>query len=123
MTKAVDDYVAGLSGWQGDVVGDLRRAILAAGDLSETFKWGHPIWEAAGAVCLTKAHKAHVTLSFWRGQEMTDIEPRLEPTGGFRMASIKLTGPGQITAEQVGRLVVAAIALNREKGDPMKEKA
>lgn len=122
MAKTVDEYVAGLAGWQALVVAELRRHILAAGEVAEAFKWGHPIWEAGGPVCLVKAHKPHVILGFWRGLEMTGLDPRLEPGGSFKMASIKLTGPGQMTSEQVRGLVAAGIALNREKGDPFKEK-
>ena len=121
MAKTVDEYVAGLSGWQAEAVAALRRDILAAGGVTEAFKWGHPVYEAGGPVCLVKAHKAHVTFALWRGAEMTALEPRLEPSGSFQMASIKLDRPGQIGADQVGRLVAAGIALNREKGDPLKQ--
>ncbi len=120
MSDKVDAYIAGLDGWQAQSAQLLRREILAAGDLAEDFKWGHPMWSASGAVCLFKSFKSHMTLAFWRGAQMTDLDPRLEPSGGFQMAAIKLTGPDQITAEEVRRLVAAAIALNREHGDPMK---
>lgn len=120
MSKSVDDYVAGLSGWQGEAVAALRRDILAAGGVTEAFKWGHPIWEAGGPICLVKAHKAHVTLGFWRGALMAELDSRLEPGGSFQMASIKLKGPGEITADEVRRLVEAAVALNTKHGDPLK---
>lgn len=120
--RNVDDQIAGLTSWQGATVATLQREILAAGEVAETFKWGHPLWEAGGPICLVKAQKAHVTFGFWRGHEMAGLDPRLEPGGSFKMASIKLTGPGQITPDQVGRLVAAGIALNREKGDPLKRK-
>ncbi|GLS31172.1 hypothetical protein SAMN04488498_1215 [Mesorhizobium albiziae] len=122
MSKKVDDYIAGLSGWQAAVAAMLRREILATGAVSEDFKWGHPIYEAGGAVALFKAHKAHVTLGFWRGAEMTDLDARLEPSGSFKMASITLKGPGEIDGADIGKLVAAGVALNRERGDPMKIK-
>lgn len=120
MTDKVDAYIAGLDGWQADTAKLLRREIAAAGDLAEDFKWGHPMWSANGAVCLFKSFKNHMTLAFWRGAQLTDLDPRLEPGGSFNMAAIKLTGPDQITPDEVARLVAAAIALNREHGDPMK---
>lgn len=120
MSDKVDAYIAGLEGWQAQTAELLRREILAAGDLTEDFKWGHPMWSAGGAVCLFKAFKSHMTLAFWRGAQMTDLAPRLEPSGGFQMAAIKLTGPGQVSAPEIHRLVAAAIALNCEHGDPMK---
>lgn len=120
MSDKVDAYVAGLAGWQAQTAQLLRREILAAGDLAEDFKWGHPMWSAGGAVCLVKSFKSHMTLAFWRGAQMTSLDSRLEPSGGFQMAAIKLTGPGQISTDEIHRLVAAAIALNREHGDPMK---
>ncbi|MBT9471641.1 MAG: DUF1801 domain-containing protein [Pseudomonadota bacterium] len=120
MSDKVDAYIAALDGWQADTAKLLRQQIAAAGDLAEDFKWGHPMWSAGGAVCLFKSFKSHMTFAFWRGAQLTDLDPRLEPGGSFNMAAIKLTGPDQITSNEVGRLVAAAIALNREHGDPMK---
>lgn len=120
MSEKVDAYITGLDGWQVETARFLRSEILAAGELSEDFKWGHPMWSAGGAVCLVRGFKSYLALAFWRGAQMIDLDPRLEPSGSFKMATIKLTGPGQVTAEQVRRLVPAAIALNREHGDPMK---
>lgn len=122
MANKVDDYLAGLAGWQAEVAAALRRAILAAGGVTEDFKWGHPVYEAGGPVCLFKAHKDHVTLGFWRGADMTALEPRLVPHGGFQMASIKVTRPGEIGDAEIARLVASGIKLNREKGDPLKQK-
>ena len=120
MSDKVDAYLAALPDWQASALRLVRAEAQAAG-LSEDFKWGHPMWSSAdGAVCLLKGFKTHMNLGFWRGAQMTDLDPRLEPSGGFQMAAIKLTGPDQITAEEVRRLVAAAIALNREHGDPMK---
>jgi len=120
MAKTVDEYIAALSGWQAQAAAELRRGILAAGGVTEAFKWGHPVYEAGGPVALFKAHKAHVTFGLWRGAEMTELDARLEPSGSFRMASIKLQEAGGIGTDEVTRLVAAGIALNREKGDPTK---
>ncbi|MDQ6436956.1 DUF1801 domain-containing protein [Mesorhizobium sp. LHD-90] len=120
MGRTVDDYVGSLAGWQAETVRTLRGTIMAVGGLSESVKWGHPVYEADGPVCLLKAHKSHVTLGFWRGAEMRDLHDRLEPHGSFLMASIKLQGSDAIDAARVGRLVAAGVALNRLKGDPTK---
>lgn len=121
MAKTVDDYIAGLAGWQKDVAEQLRRDILATGGLTETFQWGHPVYSHAGAVCLFRAHKSHLTLAFWRGQEMLALEPRLQPSGSFVMAGIKIEGAGEVSTETVQSLVRAGIALNQEKGDPLAQ--
>jgi len=120
MTKTVDEYVAALAGWRAVVVTELRRNILDAGNVTEAFKWGHPVYEASGPVCLIKAHSGHVTFGFWRGALMADLDARLVPHGGFEMASIKLKGPGEIAAADVKRLVLAGVALNLERGNPLR---
>lgn len=123
MTDKVDAYLAGLPQWQADAAAAVRAAAKAAG-LSEDFKWGHPMWSSPdGAVCLVKGFKSHMTLAFWRGAQMTELDTRLEPSGGFKMASIKFTGPGQIEPDEVTPLIETAAALNAEHGDPLKMKA
>lgn len=123
MSAKVDAYLATLPDWQQAAARDLRGAFLAQG-LAEDFKWGHPMWSSAdGAVCLLKGFKAHMNLAFWRGAQMSDLDARLEPSGGFQMATIKLTGPGQVSAEEAGRLAQAGAALNKTHGDPLKAKA
>jgi hypothetical protein len=119
VSKTVDDYVAGLPGWQQEMVAALRRDIRAAGGVTEAFKWGHPIYEAGGPVCLVKAYPGHVTFGFWRGTELAALDARLE-AGSRAMAYIKLQQDSRITPEDVHRLVAAGVALNQEKGDPLK---
>ncbi|MGE6783414.1 DUF1801 domain-containing protein [Ensifer adhaerens] len=121
MTKTVDDYIAGLSGVPADVAKRLHAALMAAGGLTDAVKWGHPIYEAGGPICLLKGAKDHVTFGFWRGGEMLDLDPRLEKGGGKGdMAYIRLRATYDVDDAQVTRLVAKAIELNRLKGDPMK---
>lgn len=121
MSKTVNDYIAGLSGAPAEVAKELHGAILAAGGTRDSVKWGHPIYEAGGPVCLIKAAKDHVTLGFWRGADMLDLDPRLAKGGGKGdMAYIKVKATGEVDAAQLARLVARGIALNAEKGDPFK---
>lgn len=121
MSGKVEDYIAGLPGWQPQLAAFLRDRVLAAG-LREAFKWGQPVFSSdRGPVCFLKSGKANLLFGFWRGQQMVTLDSRLDPIGSFRMAGIKLTGTGQIDAAQVGLLVEAGIALNQQHGDPLKE--
>ncbi|MBP1871106.1 hypothetical protein J2Z19_000803 [Ensifer adhaerens] len=121
MSKTVNDYISGLSGTPADVAKALHGAILAAGGTKDSVKWGHPIYEAGGPVCLIKAAKDYVTLGFWRGADMLDLDPRLAKGGGKGdMAFIKVKALGEVDQAQVARLVAKGIALNAEKGDPFK---
>jgi len=119
MVGTVDDYLAGLSGWQAQAAAELRAQLLATGELSEVFKWAEPVYENGGPVCWFKAHKAHLTLGFWRGAALMSLDPRLT-TSGAKMAHIKLTAPGQIIADQIGPLVRAGARLNAELGNPAR---
>ncbi|MBA8880493.1 DUF1801 domain-containing protein [Phyllobacterium myrsinacearum] len=121
MAKTVDDYIAELGGWQAEAAVALRRDILSVDGITETFKWGHPVYESNGPVCLFKAHKTHVAFALWRGAEMKSIQPKLQESGSFLMASLKLQGPGELRSTVVRKLVEAGVALNHEKGDPTKE--
>ncbi|MBK5570223.1 DUF1801 domain-containing protein [Ensifer sp. 2YAB10] len=121
MTKTVEDYIAGLSGVPADVAKCLHAALDAAGGLTDIVKWGHPVYQAGGAVCLLKGAKDHVTFGFWRGAEMLDLDARLEKGGGKGdMAFIRLRKVDDVDDAQVARLVAKGIELNRLKGDPLK---
>ncbi len=123
MSDKVDAYLATLPDWQAAAARTIRTEAQAAG-LSEDFKWGHPMWSSAdGAVCLVKGFKTHMNLAFWRGAQMTQLDARLAPSGGFQMATIKLTDPVELTSGQLRGLIEAGAALNAEHGDPMKAKA
>jgi hypothetical protein len=122
MSDKVDAYLAALPDWQA-AARTVRAEAQAAG-LSEDFKWGHPMWSSAdGAVCLVKGFKSHMNLAFWRGAQMTELDARLTPSGGFQMATIKLTDPAELNPGQIRGLIEAGAALNAQHGDPMKTKA
>ena len=121
MPNKVDDYIAGLSGWQAEMAATLRTWIMARG-LEEAFKWGQPVFQTdKGPVCFLKSGKTNLLFGFWRGQQMAGLDQRLEPFGSFRMAGIKLTGADQIDEALLNRLVTTGIALNEQHGDPLKE--
>lgn len=121
MTKTVNDYIAGLTGVPAETAKRLHAALVATGGLTDIVKWGHPTYEAGGAVCLLKGAKDYVTFGFWRGAEMLELDPRLEKGGGKGdMAYIRLRSAEDVDDAQVARLVARGIELNRLKGDPMK---
>ncbi|MBJ8337841.1 DUF1801 domain-containing protein [Antrihabitans sp. YC3-6] len=65
---------------------------------------GHATWSLGGApgktpVCLLKVYPKHITLGFWRGQEIEDVSGRLAPSGSGRMAVVKLRTSADIDIE------------------------
>jgi len=112
-------YVKSLSGWRQSLVERLRAATLAAGKLEERIKWGHLVYLAKGPVLLIRAEEQRVLLGFWRGKRLRELDEGLKPGGKYEMATITFVNDGATpSAAQVRRLVKAAIALNRELGDP-----
>lgn len=116
----VDEYLAALTGTPAATAHALRDLIRkTAPELRESIKWGQPVYEKGGPVCYFKAHKNHVTLGFWRGQQLTGLSPRLE-SGGQKMAHIKLAEPADIDIAEISALIARAIRLNEQEGDPTK---
>lgn len=120
-TPAADPaaYIAALDGWRRTLVEELRTAVLAAGPLDETIKWGHLVYLTRnGPVLLIRAEEERVLFGFWRGQRLREIEPGLKPGGKYEMATQELRESATIDVRTVRRLVREAVVLNTAHGDP-----
>jgi hypothetical protein len=118
--KTVDEYIAGLDDWQGDVVSGLREIVLsAAPQAAEKIKWAQPVYEEKGPFSFIKAFKNHVNFGFWRGVQLPDPEGLLEGSGE-KMRHIKVRGLEDIKREPFEAFVREAVKLNIELGDPTK---
>lgn len=111
-------YVRALRGWRRDLVAGLRAAVRSTRGIDETVKWGHLVYLANGPVLLIRAEEKRVLFGFWRGKRLRDIEPRLKPGGKYEMATLELREGMTIAPTVAKRLARAAVALNREVGDP-----
>jgi hypothetical protein len=115
-----DAYVQALNGWQQACVKRLRAAVRRAKSLDEVVKWGHLVYFSNGPLALIRAEETRVLFGFWRGQRLTDIEPRLKPGGKYEMATIVIVEGEPLSAAKTAQLIAAAIALNTKLGDPTK---
>lgn len=115
-----DAYVEALTGWQRELVERLRHDVRAAAELDERIKWTNLVYFDNGPVLLIRAEAERVLLGFWRGKRLRHLEPRLKPGGKFELANIVLREGDSIDAGLVASVVRAAVALNRELGDPTK---
>ncbi len=113
-------YVAALTGWRRPLVARLRATALQVKGVEEAVKWGHLVYLANGPAFLIRAEDARVLFGFWRGQRLREIEPRLKPGGKYEMATLELHEGDRLSAAQAGRLVQAAVELNRRLGDPTR---
>jgi hypothetical protein len=118
--KTLDDYIAGLEGWQAEVASSVREIVRgAAPEAEEGIKWAQPVWETNGPFCYMKAFKNSVNFGFWRGVELDDPHGLLEGSGQ-KMRHVKLTGIDDIDAAALTDFCQQAVSLNLAKGDPTK---
>lgn len=116
----VDAYVASLPADQQQIIGAVRRLVLAAAPgATESIKWAQPGYEDHGPFAYIKASRSHVTFGFWRGVELEAGRGILE-SSGVKMAHVKLRSVGDIDTRLLQTLVKQAVKLNRSKGDPTK---
>ena len=113
-----DAYVETLDGWRREQVEALRTTVRDSSAFEERIKWGHLVYSDNGPVLLIRAEEHRVLFGFWRGQRLTEIEPRLKKGGNYEMATLEFRDGMTITPATVRRLTKAAVLLNRTLGNP-----
>jgi uncharacterized protein YdeI (YjbR/CyaY-like superfamily) len=108
-----------------DGLADLRRICLGEG-LTETVKWGHPVYMHAGRnIAIIGAFRADFRLSFFNAALMTDPDRILERQGPntAHADAIRLTDTAQVArVEPVIRAYLAeAVAYAKAGTLPVKE--
>ena len=72
-SQLINDQIAELGDWRGDLLKKLRKIILdAAPGITEEWKWGTAVWVQQGLVCAAGAFKDHVKLNFFKGASLKD---------------------------------------------------
>ena len=113
-----DAYVAALRGWRRSCVELLRDAARSVRGVDEVIKWGNVVYLTNGPVLMIRAEDERVLFGFWRGARLRALEPRLKRGGKYEMATLEIREATVVDARAMKRLVRAAVALNREVGDP-----
>lgn len=116
--ESPEAYVDALTGWRRTLVDSLRASTRAAATLDERIKWEHLVYASKGPALLIRAEEHRVLFGFWRGQRLRELDARLKPGGKYEMATIVLTEGDTVSAALAKTLVNAAVALNRQLGDP-----
>ena len=70
----IDQRIAELGDWRGEILARARRLIHEAiPDVEETWKWrGVPVWEKDGIITTGETYKDKVKLTFARGASLRD---------------------------------------------------
>lgn len=113
-----DAYVEKLSGWQRERVEMLRAAVNAGGDFEETIKWTNLVFLLNGPCIVIRAEERRVILAMFRGKRLTQLDPRIKPSGKFELANLVITEEAKIDPAMIVEMAGAAAALNLEYGNP-----
>ena len=120
-TGRINEKIAGLKDWRGEVLARVRALIHDADpEVTEAVKWvkptnpaGVPTWEHAGILCTGEVYKAHVKLTFARGAALEDPAGLFNASlGGGTRRAIDIRQGDKMDAEAFKALVRAAVALN-----------
>ena len=115
-SKLIDEKIAALGDWRGDMLGRLRALIKAADpDVVEEWKWrGTPVWSHDGLICTGETYKSVVKTTFAKGASLPDPSRLFNSSldGNVRRA-IDFREGEQIDEKALQALVRAAVALNQ----------
>jgi hypothetical protein len=114
-SKLIDEKIAGLRDWRGEVLARMRKLIRQADpDVVEEVKWmGTPVWSHDGIICTGETYKATVKLTFARGASLNDPAELFNSSleGKVRRA-IDVHEGEKVDATAFKALVREAVALN-----------
>lgn len=121
MTNPVDDVIASLTDWRGDLLARLRQLIRSVDPaIEEDVKWckptnplGVPTWSHGGILCTGETYKETVKLTFFKGAALADPEHLFfsGQSGGTRRA-IDFREGDNVNETALAALVREAIAAN-----------
>ena len=113
--KTVDSWMSEVSLELRSIAEALRQLVLRADPaLTEAIKWGNPVYEKVGKVCLLVAGRAYVSLGFFNGASLTDPEGLIEGTGK-KMRHIKVRNLEDIWSDRFTSWIREAIDLDRSE--------
>lgn len=117
-SQLIDERIAELSDWRGDMLRHIRELIKEADpSISEEWKWvkpshpGTPVWSHNGIICTGETYKDHVKLTFAKGASLKDPEGLFNQDGTVRRA-IDIYQGDQINEAAFKDLIRTAIAFN-----------
>lgn len=114
----IDQRIADLGDWRGDVLARMRKLIHdAVPDVVETWKWrGTPVWEHNGILCTGESYKDKIKLTFAKGASIPDPGKLFNASlDGNARRAIDIGEGAKVDATKFKALVKAAAALNTTK--------
>jgi hypothetical protein len=118
VSEQIDDIIAKLTDSRGTVFADVRRIIREADpEIIEELKWmGTPVWSRDGIVCLAKAFKDKVKVTFPHGAHLADPDKVFNAElDGKEWRAIDIHKDDQINESSLAILVRSAVKFNQSK--------
>ena len=116
-SQLIDQRIAELGDWRGEMLARLRAVILAAEpDIVEEWKWrGVPTWYKNGMICTGETYTAAVKMTFAKGAALDDPAGLFNSSldGNVRRA-IDFHEGDAVDEAALTQLIRLAIALNTE---------
>jgi hypothetical protein len=117
-SELIDQRIAELGDWRGEMLGRLRALIRQADpDVVEEWKWrGVPVWSHDGLICTGETYKSVVKMTFAKGAALRDPSRLFNSSleGNTRRA-IDFREGEKIDEKALKTLIRAAVALNTSK--------
>ncbi|MCI4352785.1 MAG: DUF1801 domain-containing protein [Thermoplasmata archaeon] len=117
-SERIDQHIASIADWRGNVLATIRRIMLEADPaVTEDWKWmGTPVWYCDGMVSLANPHRGKVKWTFVKGAHFADPE-RLFNAGlaGNEWRAIDIFETDRPSETALRRLVKVAIGYNRSQ--------
>jgi hypothetical protein len=114
-SELIDEKIAGLADWRGEMLSTLRKLILQSDrGVTEEWKWGTAAWSHHGLICTGETYKKAVKLTFAKGASVPDPAGLFNSSldGNVRRAIDFHEGDAP-DAEALKALFRAAIAVNK----------
>ena len=113
-SQMIDDRIAELGDWRGEMLSRLRALIRQADpEVVEEWKWAVPVWSHDGILCTGETYKKAVKLTFAKGAALDDPSGLFNSslTGNTRRA-IDFHEGAKVDEKAFKALIRAAVALN-----------
>ena len=117
-SQNIDERIAELGDWRGDVLRHIRKLIKEADpSITEEWKWvkpsspGTPVWSHNGLICTGESYKDHVKLTFAKGASLKDPAGLFNQDGTVRRA-IDIYQGDKIDDSAFKDLIRTAVAFN-----------
>ena len=114
----IDQRIAGLDDWRGEMLARLRALIKEADPaVTEEWKWGGtPVWEHDGIICTGETYKSVVKTTFAKGAFLPDPSRLFNSSleGNTRRA-IDFHEDEEIDEKALKALIRAGVSLNESK--------